>query len=86
MREIHVLPTIVATIEPTSLGTKQARFSTRVYRDYDKDRCATQFHYKANMTEFVANIETLLTLHLILQQVYIITSSHTTTRVGYHTN
>ena len=30
------------------------------------------------MTDFVANIETLLTLHHILQQVYIISSPRTT--------
>ena len=32
------------------------------------------------MTAFVANIETLLTLHQILQQVYIMSSSHATTK------
>jgi len=32
------------------------------------------------MTDFVANIESLLTLHQILQEEYIISSSHTTTK------
>lgn len=60
--------------------TKQARFSIRMCSDYDKHRRATQFYCRTNMTDFVANMETLLTLHQILQQVYKVSSSHTTTK------